>query len=432
MRPRFTGRGSALLGGGGALTVGGMVLGVPDLVRWGAAGLAIVLLSAALVTMPRPRVDVEITRLSLPLTAGAPAALVMGVRPRAWTPPGDVRLVLPPGLGGERTWATIPLRLPFHQRASTITLNVTVRPHHRGLHVLPPVVVRAEDPFGLATSGAVVGTPTPVLVLPRLHPLGDLRPVETLDPSGSVPARPRPDPEAADMTVRPYVPGDDLRRVHWTLSAHRGDLMIRQEEPTGSSTLLLVLDPHLARPQQPVILEWAVEFLASATVALAEAGIPVSLLAPAPSPRTPAAEALGHLPPGPAVGVRESLRLLAVTPSRPSGFTGSSDVRGNPDHPHVPDPERSWGAEIRAARQVVLLTGDRDLGLTRALLSSLPPGGRGTAVVVAAHRGPLPVVGPARDGGWEVTVAQPTTPPADVWAEALGEGLTAGARGWGR
>jgi len=42
--------------------------------------------------------------------------------------------------------------------------------------------------------------------------------------------------------MRPYVEGDDLRRIHWPSVARSGELMIRQDESTRRSTAVLFVD----------------------------------------------------------------------------------------------------------------------------------------------------------------------------------------------
>lgn len=42
-------------------------------------------------------------------------------------------------------------------------------------------------------------------------------------------------------SVRPYVRGDSRRRVHWKASAHRGELMVKEHEGTGTVVLRIVV-----------------------------------------------------------------------------------------------------------------------------------------------------------------------------------------------
>ena len=43
--------------------------------------------------------------------------------------------------------------------------------------------------------------------------------------------------------LREYRPGDSLRRIHWPSSARRGEIVVREYEPPGKTTLALLLDP---------------------------------------------------------------------------------------------------------------------------------------------------------------------------------------------
>ena len=51
-------------------------------------------------------------------------------------------------------------------------------------------------------------------------------------------------------TMRAYVEGDDLRRIHWPSVARSGELMIRQDESTRRSTAVLFVDTQGRRRGQ--------------------------------------------------------------------------------------------------------------------------------------------------------------------------------------
>jgi uncharacterized protein (DUF58 family) len=55
--------------------------------------------------------------------------------------------------------------------------------------------------------------------------------------------RPRPAP-AGDVVrgVRPYLPGDPMRRVHWPSTARTGELVVKEVEDTAAPRLVVVLD----------------------------------------------------------------------------------------------------------------------------------------------------------------------------------------------
>lgn len=56
---------------------------------------------------------------------------------------------------------------------------------------------------------------------------------------------------APDGQLRAYLPGDDLRRVHWKASARASSLIVRQFEPEPKSELVLLPDARALLPDDP-------------------------------------------------------------------------------------------------------------------------------------------------------------------------------------
>ncbi len=142
--------------------------------------------------------------------------------------------------------ATLPASLPgraigvnggaSRQWLAKVTLN------RRGSFRLGALRVRTGDPFGLFSSEMVVGQPTGVVVFPRVYEL----PHWSLPPSpvdGSSPSRRRF--EAATplaSTIRPYVHGDAINKVHWLSSARHGELQVKEFDLEQAADLWLILD----------------------------------------------------------------------------------------------------------------------------------------------------------------------------------------------
>ena len=88
----------------------------------------------------------------------------------------------------------------------------------RGSYRLGALRVRTGDPFGLFSSEMLVGQATWVVVFPKVHQLPNWRlPPSPVD--GTSPAKRRL--EAATplvSTIRPYVYGDAINRIHWLSS----------------------------------------------------------------------------------------------------------------------------------------------------------------------------------------------------------------------
>jgi uncharacterized protein (DUF58 family) len=112
----------------------------------------------------------------------------------------------------------------------------------RGSYRLGALRVRTGDPFGLFTSEMLVGHPTSVVVFPEVVPLPHWRlPPSPVD--GTTPVRRRY--EAATplvSSVRPYVHGDAINRIHWLSSARHGELHVKEFDLEQAADLWIALD----------------------------------------------------------------------------------------------------------------------------------------------------------------------------------------------
>lgn len=172
----------------------------------------------------------------------------------------------------------VEVDLPSVRARTEREVTYSIPTRRRGHLPLGPVVVDEGDPLGLFRAVAEVVAPTTVIVHPRHHPL-------VLDPSGR---RRDLDGLRTDLAegsitfhaLRDYVPGDDLRRVHWRSSARTGTLVVRHDvDPSEPRTLLLV---DLAAEAWPGgRLEEGLEVAASVVRAAGREGLPLRLVRPA-------------------------------------------------------------------------------------------------------------------------------------------------------
>lgn len=183
----------------------------------------------------------------------------VGVRTAVPTPAGSWRETLPKGLRGraEGSFPALGSGLLGGTRGGTRTveLSYTVTGVRRGIHAIGPLAVRSTDPFGLARRVTDFGARTPVTVAPAvvdLAPLADFAGEAggTLHSSTDQPGQ-----GADNLVARPYAPGDSMRRIHWRASAHRDELMVRQEEQESTPEASVVLDLSALR--------WSVEALSA-------------------------------------------------------------------------------------------------------------------------------------------------------------------------
>ena len=233
----LTRSGWAVLIASGALVVAGRLFGIFELFLAGAGGAALVLAAALVVRTTKLRLEVARALQPPRVHAGSPARVELRVRNRGTrrTP----LLALRDPVGRERSARVVlaPLGVDAAVRAA-----YRLPTAERGILRVGPLEVEVSDPFGLAsirTGGAPVAELTvwPAVdeIVPLPHTQGD-------DPHGGVDY---PNPMAAHgddfYALRPYVTGDDLRRVHWRSTARRDQLMVRQDEMPwqGRATVLL-------------------------------------------------------------------------------------------------------------------------------------------------------------------------------------------------
>lgn len=270
------GRVFALLGL--VLTAAGLLLGYEDVTRIGLVLVALPVL--ALILMPRrtPNIrvlrDIEPNRLA-PDERGTVVARFTNVGTRP-TPLYLAEEHLDFQLGDRPRFVLPRMRAGEERR-----LRYTVRSRHRGAFPLGPVLLRQRDPFGLTFLTLRLSSTGEIIVLPRVHPLGDGRVRGTSRGSeGEMPQMVALHGED-DVSIRSYRDGDELRRVHWPATAHRGELMVRQEDRPARRRALLILDSRAAaypgsgvRPS----FEWAVSAIASVARHLVADGFVVHLL----------------------------------------------------------------------------------------------------------------------------------------------------------
>jgi uncharacterized protein (DUF58 family) len=112
----------------------------------------------------------------------------------------------------------------------------------RGHTLVGPLTVRAEDPFGLLRVDRPVVRAEEVVVVPRSSTVGA---IDTGALAGAVSAeegRVGQGGSADDSELRPYRPGDPIRRVHWAQSARRGELHVRQTTQAQPPEAVIALD----------------------------------------------------------------------------------------------------------------------------------------------------------------------------------------------
>lgn len=236
------GSGTALLGV--AFVVVAHAIGIPDLAYVGVLLLGVVGLSVASLHLARRR-D-ELARAFLPDVVGVGDTVTVTVRLHTRTSlpttPGTWRDALSHGLDGPAGGLLPPVGPSSRAGAYPATLRYRVAAHRRGVASAGPLTIVVTDPFGLARLQRTVGGASELTVTPALVELTALDDLHGSDGGGRHAATAPPGQGSDDLIARPYAPGDSMRRIHWRASAHRGELMVRQEEQEATPEAVVVFD----------------------------------------------------------------------------------------------------------------------------------------------------------------------------------------------
>ena len=185
--------------------------------------------------------DVQVTRrLSARLTAGEHCRVALELTNPSPRPKSTFRVAdtLPPALRVVGPGAFVVDELaPGETRRLTYELEAL----RRGVFPLGPVHLAATDLLNLHDFAATVPTAGELLVYPRAVRLPDLW--ARGGPERPASRRPRRRLGALDPRgTRDYVPGDDLRHIHWPASAHRNHLILVDREESEGLRVCVALD----------------------------------------------------------------------------------------------------------------------------------------------------------------------------------------------
>lgn len=263
-------------------------VGIVELMYFGLLLIAAVVAAVGSLYLTR-RSDV-VTRSLVPdvATVGRDSLVTVrvGVRTAVPTPPGIWHDTLPKGLRGASDGIFPALGSGLRGSERVVELSYPVTGVRRGIHSIGPLSVRSTDPFGLAQRHTLFGERTPVTVAPALIDLPQLTDFSG-DTGGTLHTTTNQIGQGADnLVARPYAPGDSMRRIHWRATAHRDELMVRQEEQESTPEASVVLDRGVLRwsteamqaPGTDAGFEAAVSACVSAVARLVHDGYAVEVL----------------------------------------------------------------------------------------------------------------------------------------------------------
>ncbi|MEX0426673.1 DUF58 domain-containing protein [Nocardioides sp. DS6] len=246
------------------VAVAGLVAGL--LLSWrepalvGAAA-AVILLLALPWLLGRTRVQVELLLDPQRVVAGNSVAASLRVANPTSGRLRAVLLDLPVGQAIHR------YDLPGLAAGARHEETFTIRTERRGVIPVGPATARRADPLGLLSRDATWGGVTEVLVRPAMVPLESLGAGLLRDLEG-VTSDAVSESDLAFHALREYVPGDDLRHVHWRSSAKLAgagmqQLLVRQYLDTRRSHATFVVEDRPDAWGSPDDFETALAAVAS-------------------------------------------------------------------------------------------------------------------------------------------------------------------------
>ncbi|MEM9203383.1 MAG: DUF58 domain-containing protein [Actinomycetota bacterium] len=306
--------GRATIAAGGVVTLAGLVLGYPAVIAMGvtllaAAGLAIILAGR--------EAELSVTRQVIPerVVADGDAVSILTIT-------NDGRRPFGSSVARERIagrLSTIPIA--NLEPGETVTVQHDLPTSRRGIFDVGPLVVPRGDPIGLARRGTVGDDVGQLIVHPSSHEVSPFVARRRRDLEGA----PSGEAAAGGVTfanLREYVPGDDIRLVHWKTSARTDQLLVRHNIDVHRPRTCVILDTNAALYRGDAF-EDAVRVTASIVIAAIQRRFPYLI-------RTTDETAIQD--PAPTLAVLDFLASLDVTeqPQANLATAAFNATRGNP------------------------------------------------------------------------------------------------------
>ena len=227
-----------------ALWVVGRIFGSQAVEQIGFALLMFCVIAVLVVKVGRH--DLEISRRITPERARAhqPITVTLEVKNngRGRAPLVMLEDKMPTGISGRARFVLPAVEADGHRETS-----VEVRPEQRGRYEVGPLAMEIADPFGLARVRSEGLGPSEFIVHPRVDKLVMPRDAGERRSTSRASLRQPTGPQGEDFyTIREYVEGDDLRKIHWGSTAKRGRYMIRHEETPWHTRATVILDDRRA------------------------------------------------------------------------------------------------------------------------------------------------------------------------------------------
>lgn len=167
--------------------------------------------------------------------------------------------------------------LPFQKK----NYSFDIQCKYRGSYEIGVKSIEIEDFFGITRLVYKVFDPKEITVAPRIIPIDTLRlKTDHISESHMVLNTSQED-MATMLDTRPYIYGDNIKKIHWKLSAKLNELIVKRYQNTCETSVTLMLDLSRGRfsaEQNAVIDDKVVECAISIIYYCLNKWIPVNLV----------------------------------------------------------------------------------------------------------------------------------------------------------
>lgn len=235
--------------------------------------LAVILTSYLLAQLAMARLRPELSLPPGPAYAGAPLRPRLTVRSVGSITVGSAEVeVTARNLTVACADARRRLLLPPMPPGAELETALELTPPTRGRYELGPPVLIDSDPIGMFEPHRRFGEPIEVVAFPRTYELPRLAAWDTGYGRQFARARQMRRDQGEFRGIREHTPGDDLRHVHWKVSAHVGELAVKEYEPLRHDLISIHLDLAAANHYGEGELS-TLESAISAAASIARAGL---------------------------------------------------------------------------------------------------------------------------------------------------------------
>lgn len=137
---------------------------------------------------------------------------------------------------------------PMFRKSDEFEIELLAK--RRGKYRLGKVKIRSYDPLGLIRKEKIIGEDLEVFVFPRIMRITRPR-IPVREPSFGIRVKEKLFEDYTSLVgVREYSGNEDLKKIHWKISAHTGKLMVKEFPTTAITSITVIVEPVVTRDKR--------------------------------------------------------------------------------------------------------------------------------------------------------------------------------------